>query len=304
MLPSLLFSLILILLSFFTLFSYKTFSSHFSLSFNHQNKIARFYPSFKINYIINYNNTKAKKGNFIEKKHKQSFNCNLIGLIYPHFAIFRCNNKNIYVLKKGEKIKNCIIYQINKNETLLKCNNNIVKMVLNIKDYNTTQNNYKYTKNENYKHLQRQNHYKNNISNNNLFTVKRENAIKLITSGKIFYQMGVVPYYKDGKIIGFKVIGVKPNSFVYKMGIRRGDIILSVNNYPIRSMEEAFSAFERLKNSSEINIKLLRNGKITTLSYLINWGGENDTSNWKNYLYRMWCLQSCLSCWGYYFPRK
>ena len=99
--------------------------------------------------------------------------------------------------------------------------------------------------------------------------VKGKEVINLISSGKIFYQMAVVPYYENGKVLGFKVVEVKRNSFVYKMGIRKGDIILSINGYPIRSMEEGFAVFERLKNSSEINIRVFRRGREVTLSYII-----------------------------------
>ncbi len=181
-------------------------------------------------------------------------NCKLLGVIYPKMAFLNCNEK-IKLLKIKEKVSNCILVKIKKNKVIFNCNNISATLYL-LKEKTNLNKKKRYSPN-----------YQD--ESKNVFYVNRKQVIDLISSGKIFYQMAVTPYYRNGKIIGFRVNGVKRNSFVYKMGIRRGDIILSVNDYPIRSMEEGFAAFERLKNASEINIKILRHGREVTLSYVI-----------------------------------
>jgi len=205
-------------------------------------------------------------------------NCKLTGIIYPKLAFINLNKEN-KILKVGESLLNCTLKKIEKDKVIFNCNGNLISLPLekekldkNIGSSNKNSNSRVFSTNNNIN--KKLNKYENPSSGSlnspeNVFRVNRKQVINLISSGKIFYQMAVIPYYKNGKIIGFKVNGVNKNSFVYKMGIRKGDIILSVNDYPIRSMEEGFAAFERLKRASEINIKVLRQGRKVTLSYII-----------------------------------
>jgi general secretion pathway protein C len=66
---------------------------------------------------------------------------------------------------------------------------------------------------------------------------------------------------------GLKVTYVKPNSLIYRLGLRRGDIITNINDISIRTPEDSFSAFERLKNSDSVTITVLRNGSKVELRY-------------------------------------
>ena len=245
------------------------------------------------NLFFNYPVEKLKKGKrkekYEEKSRKDNLqnqlinplkNCNLIGTVYPKLALINCNGEN-KILKIGEKFLNCTLKQVKKDKAIFNCNKISISMTFKIENLDKNLNNLNkdfhhknfsldkvFSRNRN---LNRDKNLRSTSSSTpeNIFHVNRKQVIDLISSGKIFYQMAVTPYYKNGKIIGFRVNGVKRNSFVYKMGIRRGDIILSVNDYPIRSMEEGFAAFERLKRASEINIRVLRRGREITLSYII-----------------------------------
>jgi len=222
------------------------------------------------------NNKKDNLQNFTVNPLK---NCRLMGIIYPKFVFISCNKEN-KVLKVGETLLNCTLKKIEKDKVIFNCSKTLIPIpleklkkdnlhessktlnkVLDSKDYSSNKD-FNRSLNKNIRSI-------SSNSSESIFRVNRKQVIDLISSGKIFYQMAVIPYYKNGKIIGFKVNGVRKNSFVYKMGIRKGDIILSVNDYPIRSMEEGFAAFERLKRASEINIKVLRQGREVTLSYII-----------------------------------
>jgi len=223
-----------------------------------------------LNYPVERLRERKKLNKYAENNKKDNLqnltvnplkNCRLMGIIYPKFVFISCNKEN-KVLKVGETLLNCTLKKIEKDKVIFNCNSTFIKLPLEKGKIKSIANK-KFDLNKN---LSR---YKKSKSPENVFRVNRKQVIDLISSGKIFYQMAVIPYYKNGKIIGFKVNGVRKNSFVYKMGIRKGDIILSVNDYPIRSMEEGFAAFERLKRASEINIKVLRQGREVTLSYII-----------------------------------
>ncbi|MEO2083031.1 MAG: PDZ domain-containing protein [Desulfurobacteriaceae bacterium] len=98
------------------------------------------------------------------------------------------------------------------------------------------------------------------------FTVKRSEIMEEIASGEFLKYINIVPS-KDPE--GLKVNYVNPRSFIYKLGIRPGDVIVSINDIRIRTPEDSFSAFEQLKNSDSITITVLRRGKKVRLRYEI-----------------------------------
>ena len=98
----------------------------------------------------------------------------------------------------------------------------------------------------------------------NTFTVKRSEIIKQISSGDFLRYINIVPVKNPA---GLKVNYVSPRSFIYKLGIRPGDVILSINDIRIKTPEDSFSAFEQLKSADSITLVVLRNGKEVKLHY-------------------------------------
>ncbi|WP_461829764.1 type II secretion system protein GspC [Aquifex sp.] len=78
---------------------------------------------------------------------------------------------------------------------------------------------------------------------------------------KMFTQIRLVPYVKGGKTEGFIFEWVKPGSIFHKLGIRRGDILVSINNMTITSGEDAFRILQMLRNEPNLKIVLIRGGK-------------------------------------------
>jgi len=99
-----------------------------------------------------------------------------------------------------------------------------------------------------------------------ILRVRRKEVLREFSSGKFLKQIGITPSENPK---GIKVLFVKRGSFIQKLGIRRGDIIISINDIQIRTLEDSFAAFERLKSSDSITITLLRNGKKLKLQYEI-----------------------------------
>jgi len=96
------------------------------------------------------------------------------------------------------------------------------------------------------------------------FTVKRSEIINQISSGDFLRYINIVPVKNPS---GLKVTYVSPRSFIYKLGIRPGDVILSINDIRIKTPEDSFSAFEQLKNADSITVLVLRQGKELKLHY-------------------------------------
>ena len=79
--------------------------------------------------------------------------------------------------------------------------------------------------------------------------------------GIMFRQIRLVPYVKDGKTEGFIFEWVKPGSLFYRAGLRKGDVLLSINNMTIQSGEDAFRLLQVLRNEPSLKVVVMRNGQ-------------------------------------------
>ena len=101
-----------------------------------------------------------------------------------------------------------------------------------------------------------------NTSNTREIVISRR-EIESITRdpAKMFTQIRLVPYIKEGKTKGFIFEWVKPGSLFYRLGIRRGDILVSINNMTITSGEDAFRILQMIRNEPSLKVVLIRRGK-------------------------------------------
>lgn len=77
----------------------------------------------------------------------------------------------------------------------------------------------------------------------------------------------LLPSTKDGKIEGFRASEVKPQGVFGMVGIRNGDVIARINDFPIDSPDKAMQAFMTLKGQNRIKLDLIREGRPTTFTY-------------------------------------
>jgi general secretion pathway protein C len=69
---------------------------------------------------------------------------------------------------------------------------------------------------------------------------------------------------------GYRVTYVKTGSIIYKLGLRKGDIILEVNNQKLLTDADAWRIYKNINDFDEINIKIKRHNQIKELNYEIN----------------------------------
>ncbi len=72
------------------------------------------------------------------------------------------------------------------------------------------------------------------------------------------------------KIIGFRVDKIKKGSIMAELGLKKGDMIIMVNNRKLQSYKDAFDAYEESKNLSEVRIVVLRNNLEREFIYEVN----------------------------------
>lgn len=77
----------------------------------------------------------------------------------------------------------------------------------------------------------------------------------------------LLPSQKDGKIEGFKVSEVKPSGIFSMIGIKNGDVLLRLNDFPMDSPDKALQSFIALKGQSRLKLDLIRDGHPATFNY-------------------------------------
>lgn len=85
--------------------------------------------------------------------------------------------------------------------------------------------------------------------------------------GQAMTDARLLPSVKDGKVEGFRVSEVKPQGVFAAVGLKNGDVLLKINEFPIDSPEKAIQSFMTLKGQNRIKLDLLRDGAPTTLTY-------------------------------------
>jgi len=79
--------------------------------------------------------------------------------------------------------------------------------------------------------------------------------------GVMFREIRLVPYVKNGRTEGFIFEWIKPGSLFHKAGLRKGDILVSINNMTIKSGEDAFRILQVLRNEPNLKVVVLRKGQ-------------------------------------------
>ena len=77
----------------------------------------------------------------------------------------------------------------------------------------------------------------------------------------------LLPSQKEGKVEGFRASEVKPNGVFSMIGIKNGDVILRLNDFPMDSPDKALQSFIALKGQSRLKLDMIRDGQPVTFNY-------------------------------------
>jgi general secretion pathway protein C len=211
---------------------------------------------------------------FIDNSKLHSVNINLIPVFFNTSNTKKPENpkniqslkgvtlKAIYNSKKNAFIiveKNKKTYFINLNDKflgykLIRINPNSAIFEKNSKQYKLE---FQKTKSINYTPIKNTQEIKP-ISRNTLNTYKNNFS-------KIWKEIGIVKTNE-----GYKITYIKPNSIFQKIGLKKGDIILEVNNIPLKTDADAWKAYNLVENANEVELLIKRNYNIKVLRYEIN----------------------------------
>ncbi|HPQ80987.1 MAG TPA: type II secretion system protein GspC [bacterium] len=101
------------------------------------------------------------------------------------------------------------------------------------------------------------------------FAVDRREVDEAIQNlDRLYTEIRAVPNFSGGRVSGMKILSVKGGSIFAKLGLRRGDILQKINGMEL-DVKRGFEIFNQLKDSTNIQLDLLRQGQPTTLEYEI-----------------------------------
>ena len=90
-----------------------------------------------------------------------------------------------------------------------------------------------------------------------------ENQAELMRSARI------VPEQKDGKVVGVRLFGVRPDTLLGTLGLQNGDRLELINGFNMASPEKALEAYARLRTAPNLNVQVNRRGAPMTINFNI-----------------------------------
>lgn len=109
-----------------------------------------------------------------------------------------------------------------------------------------------------------------NYNNDVIRAVSKSEVHKYTKDFKAIWKSITIKEVKEnGKIIGFKVTTIKEGTIFTKLGLKKNDIITSVNNKPMKSYASAFKIYKDVNKMTSLKITVTRNNISKDLEYEI-----------------------------------
>ena len=85
--------------------------------------------------------------------------------------------------------------------------------------------------------------------------------------GQAMTDARMLPAMKDGKVEGFRISEVKPGVLFASVGLKNGDLLVRINEFPLDSPEKATQSLMALEGQSRRKLDLVREGSPATMTY-------------------------------------
>ncbi len=107
------------------------------------------------------------------------------------------------------------------------------------------------------------------VSENSFAIKKNFLSEKLGNLNEILQTARAVPNIEPGtgKFKGFLIQSIESNSPFAQLGLRQGDVLTDVNDINLDNPGKGLEAFQKLKDSPQVTLVIIRGGQKTTLNY-------------------------------------
>jgi general secretion pathway protein C len=102
------------------------------------------------------------------------------------------------------------------------------------------------------------------------FNIDRGVVDKILENqADLMRQARIVPEQENGKVVGIRLFGVRPDTLLGVLGMENGDRLQTINGFDMASPEKALEAYARLRTADHLTVQVNRRGANTNLDYNI-----------------------------------
>jgi general secretion pathway protein C len=104
----------------------------------------------------------------------------------------------------------------------------------------------------------------------NEFDVDRGVVDKILENqAELMRQARIVPEQENGKMVGIRLFGVRPDTLLGVLGMENGDRLQTINGFDMTSPEKALEAYARLRTADQLTVQVNRRGSNMNIDYNI-----------------------------------
>jgi general secretion pathway protein C len=82
-------------------------------------------------------------------------------------------------------------------------------------------------------------------------------------------QARIVPEQENGRVVGIRLFGVRPDTLLGTLGMENGDRLQTINGFDMSSPEKALEVYARLRTADKLTVQVNRRGSNLNLDYHI-----------------------------------
>lgn len=102
------------------------------------------------------------------------------------------------------------------------------------------------------------------------FNIDRGVVDKILENqSELMRQARIVPEQENGKTVGIRMFGIRPDTLLGTLGMENGDRLQTINGFDMASPEKALEAYARLRTADKLTISLNRRGQNMNIDYTI-----------------------------------
>ena len=104
----------------------------------------------------------------------------------------------------------------------------------------------------------------------NEYNIDRGVVDKILENqAELMRQARIVPEQENGKMVGIRLFGVRPDTLLGVLGMENGDRLQTINGFDMTSPEKALEAYARLRTADQLTVQVNRRGSNMNLDYNI-----------------------------------
>lgn len=102
------------------------------------------------------------------------------------------------------------------------------------------------------------------------FNVDRQVVDKILENqAELMRSARIVPEQENGKVVGIRLFGIRPDTLLGTLGLENGDRLQSINGFDMASPEKALEAYARLRTADHLTVQVNRRGQNQNIDFNI-----------------------------------